>query len=177
MGQLKKFNKIGNWTQIVVISFYRQKCEICQWNKMSTICGPIPNVFEFLKLSHHLNTPKSSKLPILYGKLWFSFLPPKIQISIFCTQIGQLVAENCYPYYLNLPPMLWQPKLPVEKSFIKQSCWVMSGLPPAIRIFWYIDFGINKFFWESQQIANASRKTRYRSPLIHIYLGPGRHIL
>ena len=90
------------------------------------------------------------------------FSRQKFKFGIFRTQIGWFTAENRYLYYL---PMFSLPKLPVEKNFIKQSCWVMSGLPPARKIFWFIDFGFNTIVWGSRQIANASRKTRYRSPL------------
>ena len=94
----------------------------------ATICGPILNVFEFLKLSHHLNTPKSSKLPQLYCKLWFSFFPPKIWI--FNTHSKWKVPNfRLFPD----PPSFILSKSLKAKRVTRQSCSYMSPLPSYAR--------------------------------------------
>ena len=71
-------------------------------NLSPSTLGSITIFIEFLKLTHHLNPPKSSKLSQLYGKLRFQFFLLKIHIFlIFSTQIG------IFPAYFRFFPSFY----------------------------------------------------------------------
>ena len=66
MGQ--KCNDICNWSTNCQHYDFPGRIQIFgRKNDISTIWGSIAYLIEFLKLSHHLHTPKSSKLPQLFS--------------------------------------------------------------------------------------------------------------